>query len=60
MWSPIGATVDPFPNPAGIADTVDPDGVVGLHSRVSGFGWAYMSLPGHRSVRNGTQKHEGR
>lgn len=52
MWSPICAAVDPFPNPAGIADTVDPDGVVGLHGRESGFGWAYMSLRGHRAVGN--------
>jgi hypothetical protein len=52
MWSPVSATVDPFPNPTGVADTVDPDGVVGLHARESGFGWTYMSLRGERSVTN--------
>ena len=45
--------------PAGIADTVDPDGL-GFHSRESGFDWTYMSLPGHRPVRNDAEKHEGR
>lgn len=55
MWSPIRATADPFPNPTGIADTVDPDGVVGLHGRESGFGWAYMSLRGERFMTNGKE-----
>jgi hypothetical protein len=48
MWSPIQTTVDPFPNPAGIADTVDPDGVVGLFRGEGGMGWEYMVLRGER------------
>jgi hypothetical protein len=55
MWSPISATVDPFPSPTGILDTIDPDGVVGLHGRESGFGWTYMSLRGERSVTKGRE-----
>ncbi len=53
LWSPVRATVDPFPNPAGIAETVDPDGNVGLYYRESGFGWTCMSLRGQRSVTDG-------
>ncbi|MCU1292633.1 MAG: hypothetical protein JWP08_1483 [Bryobacterales bacterium] len=48
MWSPKRTTSEPFPNPKGIADTVDPDGVVGLHDRESGLGWVFMSLRGQR------------
>ena len=55
MWSPTRATIDPFPDPAGIADTIDPDGGVGLHGREIGFGWEYTSLRGERFTTNGKE-----
>jgi hypothetical protein len=55
MWSPVRSTLDPFPNPAGMADTSDPDGDVGLHGIESGFGWMLTELRGTRSTLNGRE-----
>src|SRR5262245_31343637 len=55
MWSPTRASIDPFPNPAGIVDTIDPDGKVGLHGSERGFGWEHTSLRGERFTTDGKE-----
>lgn len=52
-WSPVRMVVDPFPDPSStgetVAETVDPDGVTGLHYRATAFGWEYTYPCGWRS-----------
>jgi hypothetical protein len=52
-WSPLRAVADPFPDLASdgesVPETVDPDGVTGLHYRETGFGWTSMRQSGWRS-----------
>ena len=52
VWSPVRTTFNPMPNHAGIADSVDPDGHVGLHYRETGTGWTYPCLIGSRISTN--------
>jgi hypothetical protein len=52
LWSPVRRTVDPFPNPMSIRNTVDPDGKIGLYYQETGVGWGFMYQRGERSLRD--------
>jgi len=53
LWSPTQAAFDPFDSPSEAVETVDPDGVRGLHYHEYGFGWSHLYFRGARFGSNG-------
>jgi hypothetical protein len=49
LWSPTRFTFEPFDNPTIAKETVDPDGLRGVHHVECGIGWSYACRRGERT-----------